>query len=272
MCEWLQIEFRSPTHASSFMDSLQWVDQTYVQKHRSEDPAHLRSMYYPNLRLYSTHGDDGARKSPMDASLMFLSRFGRRAALSLAIFALSYVPIIGRLVLPAVSFYTFNKAVGPIPAVVIFGSSIFLPRSYLVVFLQSYFSSRSLMRELVSVFSATPWISLPYDRQDSTNRRRTLAGSLFRSHPIHQRTKGPLVSRSRRPSLWLWRRLLRVSEDTRFWSAHLWHRRGLDGLPHYEDHRSTPVTDLHRWLRRESGPMEEQERVLATPAGQDRCT
>ncbi|KAI4205273.1 MAG: hypothetical protein LQ350_000595 [Teloschistes chrysophthalmus] len=65
---------------------------------------------------------------------------------------LSYLPYIGRFVLPAASFYTFNNAVGPIPATVIFGSGIFLPRRYLVVFLQSYFSSRSLMRELLEPY------------------------------------------------------------------------------------------------------------------------
>ena len=137
------------THDPRFMDSLQWVDQTYVQKHKSEDPTTLRAMYYPNLKLYTTHGDTSKHRAPMDAALAFLIRFGRRAGISLAIYALSYLPYVGRFVLPAASFYTFNKAVGPIPAVVIFGSGIFLPRRYLVIFLQSYFSSRSLMRELV---------------------------------------------------------------------------------------------------------------------------
>lgn len=94
----------------------------------------------------------------MDAAIAFLIRFSRRAGISLAIYMLSYLPYVGRLVLPAASFYTFNKAVGPIPAVAIFGSGIFLPRRYLVVFLQSYFSSRSLMRELVT--PSTP-ISTP---------------------------------------------------------------------------------------------------------------
>ena len=80
---------------------------------------------------------------------MFLMRFGKKAGLSLAVFALSYIPYIGRLVLPAASFYTFSSVVGLGPAGIIFGTGIFLPKRYLVVFLQSYFASRSLMRELV---------------------------------------------------------------------------------------------------------------------------
>jgi hypothetical protein len=131
------------------MDSLAWVDQTYMEKHRSEDPSSLREMYYTNLRKYSTRDGSTHSKSTAEAFTMLLMRLGRKAAISLAIFGLSYVPVVGRLVLPAASFYTFNKAVGLGPAVVIFGTSIFLPRRYLIIFLQSYFTSRSLMRELV---------------------------------------------------------------------------------------------------------------------------
>ena len=135
------------------MDSLQWVDQTYTEKHKSEDASTLREMYYPNLRLYTTYGDVKKRKRPQDAAYAFGMRFGKRAVMSLAIYLLSYLPIFGRFVLPAASFYTLNKALGPLPAIVIFGSGIFLPRRYLVIFLQSYFSSRSLMRELVRLLN-----------------------------------------------------------------------------------------------------------------------
>lgn len=137
------------------MDSLQWVDQTYYAKHRSADPKRLRATYYTELRMYQAQGDTSKHRAPMDAALAFLIRFGRRAGISLAIYALSYLPYVGRFVLPAASFYTFNNAVGTIPAAVIFGSGIFLPRRYLIVFLQSYFSSRSLMRELVCVSRST---------------------------------------------------------------------------------------------------------------------
>ncbi len=133
------------------MDSLQWVDQTYMQKHRDEDPSHLREMYYPNLRKYPTRDGSTHSKSTAEALTMLLMRLGRKAGISLAVFGLSYIPYVGRLVLPTASFYTFNKAVGLGPAAIIFGTGIFLPRRYLVIFLQSYFTSRSLMRELVCI-------------------------------------------------------------------------------------------------------------------------
>ncbi|KAI9798805.1 MAG: hypothetical protein M1825_004978 [Sarcosagium campestre] len=146
------MRYITPTLDNMFMDSLHWVDTTYFLKHKSDDPKKLRATYYDNLRLYSTHGDTSRRKSPTEAGTAFVIRFAKRAGISLAIYMLSYLPIIGRLVLPAASFYTFNKAVGPVPATVIFGTGVFLPRRYLVVFLQSYFSSRSLMRELLEPY------------------------------------------------------------------------------------------------------------------------
>lgn len=157
------------------MDSLHWVDQTYIEKHKSEDPTTLRAMYYPNLAMYPTQGDTSKHKTPKDAALAFLFRFGKRAAISLLVYMLSYLPLVGRFVLPAASFYTLNKALGPLPASVIFGSGIFLPRRYLVVFLQSYFSSRSLMRELVSTNSHE---TACYIKQNSLNLISPAYGSI----------------------------------------------------------------------------------------------
>lgn len=131
------------------MESIQWVDSTYIQKHKSDNPEGLRALYYPNLRMYSVKRD-GPRVSNLTSSFKaFLARYGRRTAISLAVYMLSLLPVVGRFVIPAASFYTFNKAVGPLPALVIFGSGLVLPKRILVMFLQSYFSSRSLMRELV---------------------------------------------------------------------------------------------------------------------------
>lgn len=138
---------------SRFMESLDWVDRTYIAKHKSEDPTTLRAMYYPNLSQYPKGGAAATAGQKRDvhenATTAFFMRFGRRAAMSLAIYLVSFIPYVGRFVLPAVSFYTFKNAVGTQPAIVIFATSVILPKKYLVEFLQTYFSSRSLMRELV---------------------------------------------------------------------------------------------------------------------------
>lgn len=144
------MRFLSPAMDNMFMESLRWVDSTYIQKHKSDNPAGLRAMYYPNLRLYDSHGET-KKKDPYKAMIAFLRRFGTKAGLSLGVYLLSFLPVVGRFVLPAASFYTFHKAVGLQPAVLVFGSSLILPKRYLIMFLQSYFSSRSLMRELVGL-------------------------------------------------------------------------------------------------------------------------
>ena len=104
------------------MDSLRWVDHTYVQKHKSDNPQDLRSMYYPNLQLYESHGPaDNKEKTPLrQAITLFAYKYGRKGAISLTVLALSYIPYVGRFVLPAASFYTFSGAVGPQPALIIF--------------------------------------------------------------------------------------------------------------------------------------------------------
>lgn len=144
------MRYITPTLDNMFMESLQWVDSTYISKHKSEDPHQLRAMYYPTLKMYDTHVRVKQEKNPQQGVQLFAQRFARKAAISLGIYALSFVPYIGPFVLPAASFYTFNKSVGWQPAVVVFGVGLILPKRFLVMFLQSYFSSRSLMRELVS--------------------------------------------------------------------------------------------------------------------------
>lgn len=132
------------------MESIQWVDTTYIQKHKSENPDKLRAMYYPHLVMFPTKG--GARSSrPMSEAIMaFGNRYAKRMGMLLGIYLLSLTPIVGRFVMPAASFYTFRKHVGTAPAAAIFGAGLILPKAFIVRFLHTYFASRSLMRELVS--------------------------------------------------------------------------------------------------------------------------
>lgn len=146
----------SADHFTSFMQSIQWVDTTYVQKHKSEDPHHLRSLYYPNLVQYSAKGGSSVSRPIPQALKSFFNRYAKKIGMMLGIYLLSMVVVIGRFVMPAASFYTFRSHVGSTPAAVIFGVGLILPKTYIVTFLHTYFASRSLMRELVSP------ITLPY--------------------------------------------------------------------------------------------------------------
>lgn len=149
MCPIQDLQYLLTFQCHRFMESLSFVDQTYYKKHEGEDPSTLRTTYYPNLRQYKTRDGSTHTTSTAEAVTTFLMRFGKKAGISLIVFALSYVPYVGRLVLPAASFYTFNKVAGLGPAAVVFGTGLFLPKRFLIMFLQSYFASRSLMRELV---------------------------------------------------------------------------------------------------------------------------
>jgi hypothetical protein len=142
----------TPTLDNMFMASLRWVDYTYAQKHKTDDPSQLRPMYWENLRKYRVSDGSTHSRSTAEAVTSLMIRRAKKAGLSLAIYALSFVPYVGRFVLPAASFYTFNSSVGLGPSLAIFGTSIFLPRRYLVIFLQSYFTSRALMRELLEPY------------------------------------------------------------------------------------------------------------------------
>ncbi|KAI3319041.1 formamidase [Xylariaceae sp. AK1471] len=169
------MRYLTPTLDDMFMDSLRWVDLTYVSKHKHENPDDLRDMYYPNLRQYKQKDGSTHSTSSAEGITMFIWRFARKALISLAVFALSYVPYVGKLVLPAASFYTFHKAVGLGPAAVIFGTGIFLPRRYLVIFLQTYFASRSLMRELLEPYFAR----IHLNKEQKRNWFRSREGLLF---------------------------------------------------------------------------------------------
>lgn len=160
-----------------FMDSLLWVDQTYVQKHKTEDPHNLRALYHQNLEQYPDHAPrTDKEKTPLkQAVIIYATKQGRKAAISLAVLGLSYLPYVGRFVLPAASFYTFRKAVGTQPAGAIFAASLLFPRRYMVSFLQAYFSSRTLMRELLEPYFAR----VRYNKDQKKLWFKDRAGVLF---------------------------------------------------------------------------------------------
>ena len=145
-----------------------------MAKHQSEDPTHLRAMYYPNLKQWHSANHD--KKSPIDGILDFLMRYGRKAGISLTVLLLSYLPYVGKFVMPALSFYYFRTAVGPKPAIAVFASGIVLPRRYLVKFLQAYFSSRTMMRELLQPYFSRVHFTSEQKRKWFRDREGVLFG------------------------------------------------------------------------------------------------
>lgn len=170
------MRYVTPALDDLFMASLRWVDQTYAAKHaRDADTSRLRAEYYAPLRLYRPTDGRTHSASTAESVTVFLYRFARKGVISLVVFAASYLPVVGRLVLPAASFWTFKSAVGLGPASVIFGTGVLLPRRYLVIFLQSYFASRSLVRELLEPYFAR----IKFSREEKRKWFRNREGLLF---------------------------------------------------------------------------------------------
>ena len=170
-----------PTLDDMFMQSLEWVDKTYLTKHADENPHGLRALYYPNLRLYSSSGKAGGGGGAggvlgtFEAVKPFLIKYARRAGISIAVYFASFLPAVGPFVLPAASFYSLNRAAGPIPAAVVFGVGLLLPKRWMIVFLQGYFASRGLMRELLE-----PYFSrIKFDKEQKKRWFREREGLLF---------------------------------------------------------------------------------------------
>ncbi|KAF3934359.1 hypothetical protein ABW19_dt0203123 [Dactylella cylindrospora] len=157
----LQIPFFLTTYTSwyltnalddMFMESLQWVDQTYVRKHANENPGRLRGLFYPTLVLW----EKGSRKHSKDQSKLkhntFIHKMVKKGAVSLLVYFSSLVPILGRFVLPAASAYSLHPVAGIGPSLAVFAVGLFVPRRNMVIALQAYYSSRSLVRQLLEPY------------------------------------------------------------------------------------------------------------------------
>ncbi|OOQ85007.1 transmembrane protein UsgS [Penicillium brasilianum] len=169
----------TPTLDEIFMQSIEWVDTTYIQKHKSEDPDTLRAMYYPSLVMYPTKGSARSPRPKSEAIMMFLHRYAKRMGMLLGLYLLSLAPVIGRFVMPATSFYTFRSHVGTAPAAVIFGAGLILPKAFIVKFLHTYFASRSLMRELLEPYFRRIHFTPEQKRRWFRDREGVLFGFAF---------------------------------------------------------------------------------------------
>ncbi|KAJ8102500.1 hypothetical protein POJ06DRAFT_244829 [Lipomyces tetrasporus] len=179
------MRYLRPEMDEMFMESLRFIDQVYFRMHPMQavlpetTPTEAAkevnvntvpsSRYYAPLSLYSTSsarmlsaarapstGAAGDREYvPMqNNAAKFVSRYFRRSILSVAIYFLSLIPYLGKIVLQVISFYSFRKTVGVVPAVVVFGTATLVPKKWLTIFLAAYWGSRSLTRELLIPYFA----------------------------------------------------------------------------------------------------------------------
>lgn len=106
---------------------------------------------------------------------IFVRRSLTRAGFSMAIYLLSFLPIVGGFVMPAVSFYSFNKVVGTPTAVAIFAVGSTAPRRWMVKFLSTFWGGRSLVRELLA-----PYLNrVPYSKAEREHWFMAREGIMF---------------------------------------------------------------------------------------------
>lgn len=140
-----------------FMTSLSFVDKVYKSKHPESDRE-----YYNPLKRYEIEkpvpayqpvkNSENGGSNTSDKFEVFIRKYAQRAATTVAVYLLSGVPVIGRLVLPAMSFYSFNQVVGGAAASAIFVLGIIAPRRWMMLFLSAFWGGRSLSRELLNPY------------------------------------------------------------------------------------------------------------------------
>lgn len=107
---------------------------------------------------------------------LFLTKNLKRSALTLSCFVLSFIPIIGPFVIPAITLVSTHKIMGAPVAFTLFISSItFLDRNQSILILSSFWASRSLMNDLLSPF----FTRVPFSKTDKTHWLRTREGIMF---------------------------------------------------------------------------------------------
>lgn len=160
-----------------FMQSLEWSDKIYLEKHAQEDQTKppLRPLYYKSLALYAhnspSHGTERVTK--------FIRRTVKRLVLGLILFVLSMLPGIGRFVFPAAGFYSLFHALGEdvVLAAVVGGVGLLLfPKRTYVILVQGWLSTRAITRELLEPYFARILFSDSQKREWFHEREGLLLG------------------------------------------------------------------------------------------------
>lgn len=158
-----------------FMQSLQWSDRIYTEKHAKDDPKTLRPLYSKALDLYAR----GSSSRSGQGFSKFVRRTLKRLAIGLVVYLLSLIPGIGKLVFPVAGFYSLYRALGEDIALAALvggvGLLLFPKRTY-VILVQGWLSTRALTRELLEPYFARISFSDSQKREWFQEREAVLFG------------------------------------------------------------------------------------------------
>lgn len=137
-----------------FLESLKFIDSVSLAKHPNS-----KRRYYDNLIALSDDSTtrpihlsiDSVRKKFFKSQdfAVFVKRHVFKALSNIAILLIGRIPTFGRLFLSIISFLNLNDRIGTVRAAVVATLLHFLPKRYSVLFLSTYWASRSMVRDLL---------------------------------------------------------------------------------------------------------------------------
>ncbi|CAG8511958.1 2195_t:CDS:2 [Funneliformis caledonium] len=133
---------------SLFIESLRNVDTKYLKKHQGEQ--NLRASYAPALEKYQ-YGHDTVYLNEM---FQYLKRTWNQIKIALLLYFLSLLPYVGKIVYPAASAYALINSLGYFPAITVGVFMYIIPgtKPFAIIFLETLYSSRAMMRELLEPY------------------------------------------------------------------------------------------------------------------------
>jgi hypothetical protein len=161
-----------------FMQSLQWSDKMYVEKHAKDDKTEhpLRPLYSKTLELYARH----PWQSTTGGFSKFVLRTVKRLAIGMLLYVLSLIPGVGKMVFPAAGFYSLYRALGEdLLAAGIVGAVglLLLPQRTYIILVQGWLSTRALTRELLDPYFSRITFSDSQKREWFYEREGVLLGN-----------------------------------------------------------------------------------------------
>jgi hypothetical protein len=174
------VRYWKPDMDDLFLESIRFVDKVYKKKH----PNSNREYYSAIMQYQRRHVEarqqrqlwHGLRSESTGELNQFLKSYAKRVGFTLLVYVLSSVPVVGRFVLPLVSFRSFNRVVGTNAAVVVFGVGMLLPRRAMLVFLSAFWGGRSLVHELLQPYFRRVPFSTQTKAQWFANREGIMFG------------------------------------------------------------------------------------------------
>lgn len=140
-----------------FLQSLKFIDEVRLTKYPETD-----RVYHENLVSLNTEEKITDNRPTLEtikkkwASSQEFSAFMRRhitrTLMGVGAYFVSKVPVFGSIILGLVSFLNLDSKIGTVNAAVIFGVLQLVPKRWAVLFLTTYWGSRSMVQDLLAPY------------------------------------------------------------------------------------------------------------------------